>query len=367
MKKRRILVCPLDWGLGHASRCVPLIRLLLRMNHQVVIGGSGRSADLLRDQFPALPFISMKQFSIRYAPTPFFWMVLSLQMPLFMLSVIREHYLLKRIIQKENIDLVISDNRYGLFSRKSKTVFITHQLHLILPFPLEFLEPLAENMIAWIIRRYNQCWIPDTPEGTSLSGKLSRQRQTSQAHHFIGILSRFCGMKFHTSSPQKFDIVATISGPEPHRSRFEQLLVKGLSVSSYRSLVVRGLPGSGRNPVTSGTLTLVDHLCDEELSDVLLQARYLICRAGYSTIMDLSALGKTAVLVPTPGQTEQEYLARELSEKGWFPSIRQSDFSLEKAICLLEKYPPQLSFQENPCLSESILTELIHQLFTQDE
>jgi UDP:flavonoid glycosyltransferase YjiC (YdhE family) len=367
MKKKRILVCPLDWGLGHASRCVPLIRILLGMNHQVVIGGSGRSADLLKEQFPALPFIHMKQYSIRYAPAPFFWIVLSLQMPLFILSAIREHYQLARIIQKENIDLVISDNRYGLFSKKAKTVFITHQLHLILPFPLGFLEPLAENIIARIIRRYKQCWIPDMREGIRLTEKLSIQKRRSPNLHFIGILSRFCGTKFNTSSPQQFDIVATLSGPEPHRSRFEQLLVKELSFSSYRSLIVRGLPGKGRNTAVSGTMTLVDHLSNEELSEVLLQARYLICRGGYSTIMDLAALGKTALLVPTPGQTEQEYLSRELSKKAYFPSLRQSDFSLEEAIYLLEKHPPQLPFQVSPCLSESILPELIHQLCSQDE
>ncbi len=350
---KKILVCPLDWGLGHATRCIPVINKLLEHDCEVHIAGNGKSLKLLRITFPHLKWYAIPGWRIRYADKPFFFLFLFFQLPFFIFSVFRENYLVKRIQKKEGFHVIISDNRYGLFTRLTKTVFICHQLKIILPGWLKLFEKIAHWLTSRVVSRYDICWIPDMP-GSPCSGILSAAGADSGNARYTGLLSRFSDAEATTNEKSDYEIVAVLSGPEPSRSRFEKILEKQLSMSKRKSLLIRGLPDN-QSISQNGNFYKVNHLSANAFSEVVQNARYIICRSGYSGIMDLLVLKKRAILVPTPGQTEQEYLARHLRAQGLFPFMKQEEFELEKALELLDASMNELpEFQGDVLLEEAV-------------
>jgi UDP:flavonoid glycosyltransferase YjiC (YdhE family) len=327
------MVCPLDWGLGHASRMLPVISRFKKDGHRVIMAGTGRSGELLRTTFPELAFLRMPSPDIRLREGKTLSLGLMLQIPGLIGSVFREHRLVIKYVNENKIDIVVSDNRYGLFCRSAYTVFVTHQISPVLPGLFRWIEYPLYRIFRSIIGLYDECWIPDYEDSlNNLSGKLSHRYPLPKNARFIGILSRFSYLETApVDIPENhYHIVAVLSGPEPQISVFEKLVRIQLRNIPKTALIIRGLRGREKElpPATGKKLSLVSHLETHRFACILRQADHVLCRSGYSGIMDLVALGIPAILVPTPGQSEQEYLSARLANKGWFNVIRQEDLNL---------------------------------------
>jgi uncharacterized protein (TIGR00661 family) len=324
-KPLHILISPLDWGLGHASRCIPVIQELIKARHKVTIAGYGRSLILLQKEFPNLVSVDLKGFSPSYLKTGKMVLHLFLLLPRFVGTIFREHHDLKSLLKLYNFDIIISDNRYGLWNKKFRSILITHQVMVKTPAWLKFAEYPAYLISRLMISRFDECWIPDYEESPGLSGDLSHKYPLPKNAKFIGPLSRFYQAKTY-SEKNAVDgkIITIISGPEPQRSIFEDLLTVQLLELNQPGTILSGKPESGNQSTSKDKLTILPHLPTQEMSDLINTSSIVICRSGYSSIMDLYALGSKALFVPTPGQTEQIYLA-ELHQKAGSTLWRKQD------------------------------------------
>ena len=322
----KILVAPLNWGLGHASRCVPLIHSLLDEGHEVVIGGDGMSFTLLRKHFPKLRYVYLAPLDLHYSRSGNQTWAMLKAIPRLLLWRNKDRLMLKAILQEEHFDQVISDNRPGLYNKQVECIYITHQLQIRLTKTWQWAEATASRIHARMYTRFNKVWIPDYEDiNHSLAGELShpsnlRLSRKMTAFQYIGPLSRFHSPITHKPSPINYEVVAVLSGLEPQRTLLEQELIERYSGKEERVLIVQGLVNHPNTRIKRGNLTIVPSMADAELVPALLNARHIIARSGYSTIMDLEALGLLSVgnnkplpvhieLIPTPGQPEQEYLA----------------------------------------------------------
>lgn len=332
LAKKRILVVALDWGLGHAARCVPLIEGLLQEGHEVILGANGRAAQLLKMEFPHLLLEEFPPYQIRYFSNNMF-LNIGIQFPKIIWAAWREHRKVQLLIKKHQLDIIISDNRFGCFSDKVKSVFLTHQLWIKIPF-----RPLAiivNQINHWVIRQFDECWIPDWRGERRLAGDLSRPINGIQ-QRYLGTLSRMKkGPALHGKR-----LVAILSGPEPQRTALEQLLSHQAQQLNQEIVIVQGKPEQQPQAIQSTTVVqLIPALSGRELNQLINEATIVICRSGYSSLMDLVQVQKQAILIPTPGQTEQEYLAHKYSDEGLFFSCAQSTFQLEEALKLIGNYP----------------------------
>jgi len=339
--QKRILICPLNWGLGHATRCIPIIRLLLKKNAKVIIAADGRPLELLKQEFPELQCIQLKGYSINYPASDAMILKMLFSLPKIIKGIKEEHTQLEKIIDEYNIDIVISDNRYGCWNKKVKSIFITHQLLIKAPFG----ENILYRKVLRFIKNYDECWIPDYAGVQNLSGDLAHKNPIPQNTYFIGPLSRFDSNEerinknnIREGDIQKYDIMAIISGPEPQRGMLKYMLMQKLQETNYRCLIICGETESKWEIELNENLTMKSHLGAEEMQEAILNSKLIIARSGYSTIMDLAMLGKKVIFIPTPGQTEQEYLAKLFSERMIAYSQSQSAFQLEKALEISENY-----------------------------
>jgi predicted glycosyltransferase len=305
----KILICPLNWGLGHATRCVPIIRKLMAEGHEPVVVADGFPLAFLRQEFPSLRFIEFPSYKVYYAAGKSQVGAMLFNFPSIIKGIVGEHFWLRKLLQSEHFDQIISDNRFGLWNRHVHSIYMTHQLMIKMPNNLNFLEPLVHCIHKTFINRYNQCWIPDRAENGGLSGDLSHKYPLPRNARFIGVLSRFHGLE-DTPPNADFDIVAVVSGVEPQRTILEDNVLVNYRNRAEKVLIVRGQPHAQQYERHIGNITLMSHLPDAELAAVLLGAKKIICRSGYSSIMDLDVLKclHKAQLIPTSGQTEQEYL-----------------------------------------------------------
>ncbi|MTK52897.1 hypothetical protein [Paludibacter sp.] len=302
-----ILIAPLNWGLGHATRCVPIIRNYLANGQRVVLAADGDALSWLKSEFPDLKTIRLPGFNIQYSPSGSQLFAIIRQLPKIIAGTIREHRHLKKLIREENIQTVISDNRFGLWNKSVKSIYITHQL--LIRAPYRWMEPLLRFCHRCIINRYDECWIPDIEGDGNLSGELSHKYPLPRNARLIGWLSRFPSTN---AIPVKknYTNLCLISGPEPHRTLFEQMCIGRFKNSIEPTLIVRGKPGDCMSESAIGNIDLVSVLSSGELKTHLLQTPNIFCRSGYSTLMDLKLLEREANLFPTPGQPEQEYLSK---------------------------------------------------------
>ena len=343
--KKRILIAPLDWGLGHATRCIPIIRELIHEGHEVLIGTDGKAEILLRIEFPGLTFIPLHGYRIRYSW--FFPMTISMlfQSPKILWRIFKEHLDLKKIIRQQSVDVIISDNRYGLWNSKIHSVFISHQLMVKCPPSWKFAEPLLHRFTLFFTNHYDECWIPD--DGRKLAGDLAHLYPRPSNSKLIGVLSRWKEKGEDFSVKKKYDVIGLVSGPEPHRSHFEKLLITQLSRSFLHSLIVLGKPGEYYESTTGDHLRVISHLDEKKLLGAIASADIVICCAGYSSIMDLVAIRKNAILIPTPGQTEQEYLASYLKGRKIFFSVSRDAFQMDEAILESKNYSVKNYYEES--------------------
>ncbi len=339
-KPLNILISPLDWGLGHAARCIPVINKLLEAGHSVSLAGYGRSLIMLQNEFPLLKSIELKGFSPSYSRSGNMVLHLFLLLPRFIKTIIFEHYEIKKLIEQHQIDIIISDNRYGLWNKKIKSILITHQMMIKTPNWLRFAEYFFYRVSRFMISRFDECWIPDEKEEPGLSGDLSHKYSLPAKARFIGSLSRF--QKSGSSQDKSANdrkIIAIISGPEPQRSIFEQLVTRQLSELKLEALIIGGKPESAQAAITNANLTILPYLATSELQSAISTSALVICRSGYSSIMDLEALGAKALFVPTPGQTEQIYLAKLHQQAGTALWRAQENMDLKIDIPEALKFP----------------------------
>lgn len=311
----KVLIAPLNWGLGHATRCIPLIRQRLAAGDEVVLGGDGDSLLRLRQAFPDLRYIHLAPLRLRYSSLSGQRGFYLRAIPQLIYFTLLDHYRLRSLLATEHFDLVISDNRFGLFSRHTRCIYMTHQLYVRLPRRLRLLQPLACALHRSIYHRYNEVWVPDYASAThNLSGALSHGGKDDRRVQYIDPLSRLelCDT---TDGVESYDVVALISGLEPYRTEFENSIINRYAHHSERVLLVRGLVAAPCTRVVLDNITLVSHIDDLELSRLLLAAKHIIARSGYSTIMDLEKLHllDKAELHPTSAQPEQEYLAYHIT------------------------------------------------------
>ena len=333
----KILVAPLNWGLGHASRCVPLVQRMLDEGNEVILGGDGESLTLLRKHFPKLRYVYLASLNLRYSAGKRQVLAMLSALPKLILWAYKDHIMLRSILREENIDRVISDNRFGLYNKATESIYITHQLHIMLPEGWRWAEQIAARLHARIYTRFNKVWIPDYEEFfQSLAGELSHP-QKSFVHRtsslctlsYIGPQSRFCNKNYWTIKPSNsYDVVAVLSGLEPHRTILEKEILARFCGTEKQLLIVEGLLHRPNTRIKRGNITIVPHMADGELAAALKGAKHIIARSGYSTIMDLETLGllnskleeyrPEIELIPTPGQPEQEYLATWIEQKALF-------------------------------------------------
>lgn len=335
---KRILVAPLDWGLGHATRCIPIVRELLSRNCEVILAGSGSSLALLKAEFPGLDYVVLPAYDPVYPRMGSMVSKMIRQIPKFIKTIHQEHQETEKLIRQKKIDVVIADNRYGCWSSAIPSVFITHQSNILMPKRFGWLQGLVRKLNISHMRKFTRCWIPDDPTGW-LSGELISFGKIDAALNidYIGALSRFAPSSPHVQ--KKYDIVAICSGPEPQRTLLENLILPELKRSGYKYFLVRGLP-SAENQAHHN---IADFLTANVLQTLIESADMVIARSGYSTIMDLQSLKKKAIFIPTPGQTEQEYLAAKLMQQRIAFSMDQKQFNLETALKESSQYTGFLS------------------------
>ncbi len=348
MNAKRVVVTPLDWGLGHATRCIPIIEALQKINCEVFIASSGSALSLLRKELPSLKYFELSPYTITYPEKAPFVISILLQIPKILKAISKEHLQMKNIISENNIDLVISDNRYGCWSSKIPSVFICHQLTIQLPVGFKWLRSVVNYFHHRSIRKFTQCWIPDQPEEFNLTGKLSNKFPFSAK--YIGILSRFR----KTNAELKYDLAVILSGPEPQRTILEEIIRKQIYNQNLKIILVRGVIENEVIWKLQSDVSSVNYLQSNELAEILNQSKLIIARSGYSTIMDLARLGKKAVLIPTPGQTEQEYLGERLMYNKIALCLSQDKFDLSKAIKLSMGYSGFKEFKSNELLKDAV-------------
>lgn len=350
-----IIISPLDWGLGHAVRIIPIIRFLMKNNHKIFIAANNSSTLLLKKEFPELTYLKLKPYNIKYSLRINNSVKILLQTHKIIFTAIYEHFYLKKAIKKFNIDIVISDNRYGFFSKRKHSIFITHQISPKIPFKSNIFEKILYRIHKIFILNFNKCLIPDFEDENNISGELSHKYPLPKNTKFIGILS-----DFNTPSEKenyKYDLAAIISGPEPQRTVFEKKLKETLINTDIKTAIISGKPDINIIKKTNDNITIFSHLKRKKMQQIILESKTIICRSGYTSVMDLVRLNKKAIFVPTPGQTEQEYLASFLNEKYKFTTIKQKDINfinLKKKI----KFLKNIKETDKTLMKKTVFTDL---------
>ncbi len=307
----KIVVSPLDWGLGHATRCVPIIRSHLEQGMEVEIASAIAHKNFFAQEFPNLIWHEAPAYNIKYPERGWqmpFWIFC--QMPHIKKIMKEENKWLADLCERQKFTQIISDNRFGFYNKKIKSIYITHQLRIAFPQPFTFFEKIGEAWHKSIMKNFDEIWVPDYKEFPGLAGKLSHPSYKDKKIKYIGPQSRLANSQLSTKNSQlkTIDTLALISGPEPQRSFFEKYAIKFLTETPGNNCMVRGLPNETETPDLP--FPIFNHLSAADLREKILTSRTILCRPGYSTLMDLKLLKANAILIPTPGQTEQIYLAK---------------------------------------------------------
>ena len=323
MRSRRILVAPINWGLGHATRCIPLIRKLQEKGFTPILASDGAALLLLRKEFPQLKTFELPSYNITYTNRGSLlkWKLL-MDTPSILKNIKKEKKATRALVEKLNLDGIISDSRFGVRYKHLPNVFITHQLNVLSGNTTYMSSRLHQRYI----RKFDECWVPDAPGKGNLSGYLGHLKNPPENISYMGIISRFQKQNL----PKLYDYMVLLSGPEPQRTLLENILLKAFRDINEKVLFVRGVLTDVPYQCTAQNIRMMNYLYGKELENALNSSELVVSRSGYTTLMDLAKLDKKAFFIPTPGQFEQEYLANRLSKMGIAASCKQEEFSLEK-------------------------------------
>lgn len=332
----RVLVAILNWGLGHATRSVPVIDAMLAAGMEPWLASDGQALQFLRKHYPELPALVLPAYGVRYRFQPLL-LDLALQTPRIARAIVAEHHQVRAWVRTHKFQAIVSDSRFGCFHTNLPSVIISHQLQL--PLPGWQGGWVANAVNARLLQQFSSCWVPDAEHAPGLSGALSHQSVSGPDVQFVGLLSRF-GSTPELSKPPQVEILALLSGPEPARSKLEAQLLNQLPGLNKPWLLLRGLPGNDSIKPMPKQGAVADFLGGDALAALLQQTPLVIARSGYSTVMDLAALRKQALLIPTPGQHEQMYLGHHLANQQWFLVQQQLQLNLATALHEIQQLRP---------------------------
>lgn len=322
---KNILVAPLNWGLGHATRCIPIIRALQENGHIPILASDGIALDLLRKEFPYLKMLELPSYQIEYAKKGkhFKWKLLK-SLPNMTTAILKEKKIVEKWIIEHDIDGIISDNRLGVYNKKVPSVFITHQLNVM----TGNTTWLTSKIHQYIIKKFNICWIPDLEGTPNLAGDLSHSKSKKLNLKYIGPLSRL----HKKTVDNKYQLMIVLSGPEPQRTLLEEKLKVEIEGYPNKILFVKGIIEKEQKKEQVENITYYNYMNSKQLEQAFNESSLILCRSGYTSIMDLAQLDKKAFFIPTPGQYEQLYLAEKLEREGVAPFAFQEEFKIENLI-----------------------------------
>lgn len=335
---KKILVAPLNWGLGHATRCIPIINGLIDNGFEPIIASDGVALELLKKEFPKLITFELPSYNIQYAEKGrnFKWKMIA-QVPKIISAVRKEQKAIAKILDTDKFDGIISDNRLGVYSKKVPSVFITHQLNVL----TGNTSWLTTKLHSKYIQKFNECWVPDVEESPNLSGKLGHTTEIIKNVKYIGPLSRLT----QKSIPIVHDLMVILSGPEPQRSILETKIISELEHYPKKVVFVKGIIEKEQIKKQIGNITYYNFMKSEKIETTFNESNLILCRSGYTTVMDLAKLNKNAFFIPTPGQFEQEYLAEKFQKEKIAPFCKQEDFQISM-LNEMESYKGFSNFTE---------------------
>ena len=330
---KNILVAPLNWGLGHATRCIPIIRELEKNGFFPILASDGVALKMLQKEFPHLLTLELPSYNIEYAKKgdDFKWKLIK-NSPKMIEAVFQEKKIVKQWVVDFKLQGIISDNRLGVYSKKIPSIFITHQLN-VLSGKTTWISSLLHQHF---IKKFKECWVPDFKDDWSqdldgklnLTGKLGHLKKTDLKLNYIGPLSRFEKKEM----PIKYDLMVILSGPEPQRTLLEQKLKTEVRLFKGNVVFINGVLEEKQKMEHIENCTYYNFMTSTELEHTFNESALILCRSGYTTVMDLVKLNKKAFFIPTPGQFEQEYLAKRYKRDGLVPFVNQDDFRIENLI-----------------------------------
>jgi len=338
LQKPLVVFALLDWGLGHTTRTIPIIKHLMTLNYNILVACNSNQKAILEKELSDISYKMLDGYNLSYASSAWQTMLyIIFQIPKILIQINQEKRWLRGLLLENKVDLIVSDNRFGFFSASIPSIFITHQLNI-----RSGLGEMADQLLRFFnyrfINRFSFCWVPDYAEADNLAGTLSHpQRLPKVPVKWLGALSRLQACADKVSSD--VDILIILSGPEPQRTLLEKKLLADAALIDRRFVVVRGLPKETDLPEQPRHIRMFNHLPAAELNRFLCAASFVISRSGYTSIMDYMKLGVKAVLIPTPGQAEQIYLATHLHQSQLALSIQQSEFSLANALERAASFP----------------------------
>lgn len=352
-----ILVSPLDWGLGHATRVIPLIRFLQKQGHSITLGGNGASLLVLQQEFPGLPCLSIPFPLVRYGRGRQQVLLFILHSFRLLWGIRQEHRALRKILRSRHFDLIISDSRPGLYHRGYRTIILSHQLHIRFPRGWELLGLMVNGMNRHYLKRFSEIWVPDSAGEVNLAGRLSHPPVKGLTVCYIGPLTRF--RAWQDEGMHEDFILVMLGGPEPQRGILEQKLIEEVARTGRQAVIAAGKP-AGKTLALPQNVRYLPFADSAEMEHLIRRAGVIIGRSGYTTVMELTSLHRSAILIPTPGQPEQEYLGEWLQSKGYFLCFSQEGFSLEPALRAWSQFEPaypEMSFNRFPQLDGLFLKQ----------
>ena len=348
-----ILFTVLNWGLGHAVRSIPIIAHLQKQGHQVTIASDGMVIDFLKKEFPDLSFETLPAYNIQYKFKFMPFNILA-KGPKILSVLIQEHQQVQKIIRDEQIDLLINDNRLACYSKRVPSIFITHQLDVPVPNPI--LRTWTNRWHHFFINKHDRCWIPDVEGTNNLAGDISRSKLKTPPLDYIGPLSTI------KIDPNKADLplLVVLSGPEPQRTYLEEKIVKQSVHLPIQTILVRGTNQAHDYHNIPAHLSILDLVDRKTLAGLIERAQTMICRSGYTSLLDFSLNPKRLYFIPTPGQWEQEYLAEHWKSQMGIPFTTQKDFDLKKAYEDAKNLQLEMSQQRFESIIDQVINDIKH-------
>ena len=319
---KNILVAPLNWGLGHATRCIPIIRELEKNGFTPILASDGVALLLLQKEFPHLQCLKLPSYKIEYVENGanFKWKLL-MNSPKMIQAILSEKKIVKKCIAKYTLEGIISDNRLGVYNKKVPSVIITHQLTVL----SGRTTWISSKLHQFFIKKFEECWVPDLEKLPNLTGKLGHLKKNSLNLRYLGPLSRLEKKEL----PIKYDLMVILSGPEPQRTYLEKKLKQEVLLFAGKVIFIKGVVEAEQKKEQDGNITYYNFMTSTEIETAYNESEIVLCRSGYTTIMDLAKLEKKAFFIPTPGQFEQEYLAKKMERNGFVPYAKQDNFKIE--------------------------------------
>lgn len=377
----KVLVAPLDWGLGHATRCAPIVQEFLDRGCEVELAVVKSNARILREMFPNVRQRLAPSYNIVYPKHGYnmgFWL---LKNSVHLKAVMHaEHRYAEEMVRRHHYDILVSDNRFAFYSKNAISIYMTHQRRIAFPQAFRMFETVGEMWHASVMAHFDEVWVPDLPDAPGYAGSLSHIAMSPRPLKFVGALSRFMlpGSEVENDASQNSDasranelsqknleklgVVAVISGVEPARTQFEARLRFVLAQTLGRHVMILGKPTLGQKCWKEGNITFYSHLPSDEFAQVVRRAEWVVSRGGYSTVMDMAVLGAKCIFVPTPGQYEQVILARDLTAAGFACSVEEKLLTSETLATMMAQEVKCLPKPEGTALLRNAVDEVLRKV-----